>query len=513
MGRGLMLTSDIPEGQLSRLSAFIAARLGLRIPKARWPELEHAINAAARELEIKDGQSCIEWLLSSSPDRKQAEILAAHLTVGETYFFRDKRLFMVLKKSILPELIRLRRKKGKRLRIWSAGCSTGEEPYSIAILLTQLLPDIDDWNITITATDINTQFLQKAMAGVYGQWSFRDVQPGIKEKYFRKKDDCFVLLPRIREMVTFSFLNMMDGIYPSLVNHANALDIIFCRNVLMYLIPELGNRIVRHFYRTLVNGGLLIVSAGESFSPFFSRFTAIRAPGALLYRKESPPRASFPGPPDKSRLVFKAAFTPVAAQVLEPKIGQNTPLLTSPVVPLQPPAAGPVSRDLYQEASALFQKGRYAEAVQEIGRLLYQKPADARGPALLARIYADQGRLGQALEWCDKAIAEEGLQAGYHYLRATILRELGRKEEAVVSLRRTLYLDSSFIPAHVTLGNISHREGRRKEAMKHFKNALSLLKSKHPEELPSELEGINVERLTEIVQAMQQAETGGIPDE
>ena len=287
------MTRGIPEGQLSRLSAFIAARMGLRFPEERRRDLERAINAAARELGMPDGNSCIEWLLSSSPARSQIEILAGHVPVGETYFFRDKRLFKTLEESILPELIQVRRNSGRYLRIWSAGCSSGEEPYSIAILLSKMIPDIVDWGITILATDINMRFLQKAADGVYRQWSFRDIQPGIKKGFFNQKQDGrFEVLSRIRQMVTFSYLNLVEDAYPSLVNNTSALDIIFCRNVLMYFVPELVSKVASNLHRSLVDGGFLIVGPAESSIPIFSQFTTVRAPGTILYKKEGQQRAS-----------------------------------------------------------------------------------------------------------------------------------------------------------------------------------------------------------------------------
>ena len=190
---------------------------------------------------------------SSSPTRRQIEILANHLTVGETYFFRDKELFKTLEKPVLSKLIQSRHRSGRHLRVWSAGCSTGEEPYSVAILLSKMIPDLRDWNITILATDISPLALQKAAGAVYGHWSFRDVQPEIQNGFFNQREDGhFELLPRIREMVTFSYLNLVEDTYPSLFNNTNAMDIIFCRNVLMYFVPELAGKVARNFHRSLV---------------------------------------------------------------------------------------------------------------------------------------------------------------------------------------------------------------------------------------------------------------------
>ncbi len=139
---------------------------------------------------------------------------------------------------------------------------------------------------------------------------------------------------------------------------------------------------------------------------------------------------------------------------------------------------------------ALYERGCYPEAVEKTEKLLSQNPSHAKGLALLARIYANWGKLDKALEWCEKAITAEKLHAGCHYLMSNILQELGRTEEAVVSLNRTLYLDPKFILAYVALGNISRRSGKLKESVKHFENALLLLNSKRPEEILPESEGI-----------------------
>ena len=512
------MTRDIPERHLSRLSAFIAARMGLHFPKERWRDLERGVNAASRELEIEDGKSCIEWLLSSLPTRSQIEILANHLTVGETYFFRDKELFKTLEKLILSKLIESRRRNGRHLRVWSAGCSTGEEPYSVAILLSKMIPDLRDWNIKILATDISPLALQKAAGAVYGHWSFRDIQPEIQKRFFTQREDGhFEVLPRIRDMVTFSYLNLVEDTYPSLFNNTNAMDIIFCRNVLMYFVPELARKVARNFHLSLVHGGLLIVSPTEASISIFSQFTTVRAPGTILYKKEGQPPASdfscrsLTGP----SVSFKpaAGFVPNRAPTPVPEV--PNPQISSRPQPLDALLEMRISKpgtqirqDLQQEALALYDAGCYPEAVEKTETLLSQNPSDVKGLALLARIYANWGKLGQALKWCEKAIIAEKLNAGCHYLMATILQELGRTEDAVTSLKRTLYLDPKFILAYVALGNISKKCGKSKESEKHFDNALLLLNSRRPEEILPESEGLTAERLVEIIRAMRRAEIG-----
>jgi len=204
-----------PEVLLSSLSDFLAAQMGLHFPRERWSDLERGIAAAASEFGIVDVESCIGWLVSAPLTRNQVEILASHLTVGETYFFREKRSFEVLETHILPELLRARGEAGSPLRIWSAGCCTGEEPYSIAMLLDRLIPDAARRNITILATDINPRFVRKAAEGVYSEWSFRETPAWVRERYFnRRKDGRFEIKPHIRKMVTFSYVNLAEDTYP-----------------------------------------------------------------------------------------------------------------------------------------------------------------------------------------------------------------------------------------------------------------------------------------------------------
>src|SRR3990170_6133747 len=174
------------EELMSETSELIAGRLGLNFPKERWTDLERGLSSAAKELGFKNAEAIAQWFLTNHINKNQIEILASHLTIGETYFLREKQSFQLLETNILPEIIQKRKETDKRLRIWSAGCCTGEEPYSAAILLHELIKDLKDWNITVLATDINPRFLRKAIDGVYSEWSFRDTPGWIKEKYFKK---------------------------------------------------------------------------------------------------------------------------------------------------------------------------------------------------------------------------------------------------------------------------------------------------------------------------------------
>ncbi len=281
------MTAIVSDALLTKFSKFIENSIGLHFENNRRRDLESKIGYVTKEFGFENAESCIDWLMSSPLTRSQIETLASYLTIGETYFFREKKSFDAFENHILKELIQSRWGNEKRLRIWSAGCATGEEPYSIAILLSKLIPDIEDWNITILAVDINPRFLQKASEGLYNKWSFRGIPLEIKKRYFKHtKDDCYKILPKIKRLVKFTYLNLVEDVYPSLLNDTNAMDVIFCRNMLMYFNLEYQKKVVKNLYRSLVQGGWLIVSPSEASHIIFSQFETVNFPGAILYRKD-----------------------------------------------------------------------------------------------------------------------------------------------------------------------------------------------------------------------------------
>lgn len=506
---------SVTDALLSQLGEFVVSHTGLHFPQERRRDLERGIEAAAKEFQYKDAGSCIQWLLSSPLTKRQIEILASHLTVGETYFFREKKSFQLLEERVLPELLRRRAKHERHLRVWSAGCCTGEEPYSIAMLLHKLLPDLSGWNVTLLATDINPNFLQKAETGIYGEWSFRETPPWVKEKYFSKtKSGKYEILPHIKKMVTFSYLNLAEDAYPSLLNNTNAMDLIFCRNVLMYFKPAGAEKAVRHFYRALLDGGWLFVSSGEISHAHFSPFITMNFPEVICYKKDS--RA-------KEKIQDYRVAEPIAGSVIDigySKQGSDPILREFPFVydetpdpfvleeekheagsvPMIEKETETVMETPYKKAFSFYVKGDYENAEKALLKFLSQDSGDAISMALLSRVYANLGNLDEALSWCEAAIAGDKLVASYHYLRAVILQERKQLEEAVASLRRALYLDTHFVLAHFSLGNLTRQTGKVKESQKHYENALSLLNRLKKDDVLPESEGLTAERLLEIVQ-------------
>jgi chemotaxis protein methyltransferase CheR len=506
------MTEYLSHSSLARLSEFIADRMGFHFPRERWLDLERGMRSASRAFGFEDVESCVQGLVSSPVTRRQIEILASHLSVGETYFFRERQTFAVLEARVLAELINRRRDTGRRLRIWSAGCCTGEEPYSIAILLKRMLPDLEDWHITVLATDINPQFLQKAADGIYGEWSFRGVPAELKERYFAKRHNGrFEILPEIKGIVTFSYLNLMEDTYPSLLNNTNAMDIIFCRNVLMYFGSEQAKNVVHKLHLSLLDGGWLIVSPCETSHVLFEQFAAVSFPATILYRKdnhiperlpsglaartylplESMPSLSFSATPEPEIPTAELPDEPVGLDVTEPKG-------TKP------------EEALYGKSLLLYEQGFYEEAAQILVTLVAQDPNDAKAAALLARVYANQGKLAEASRCSEQAVAADRLNPSCHILQATILQEQGAIPEAIRALQRALYLEPNLILAHFALGNMARRQEKIREAARHFDNARTLLGACAPEQVLPEFDGITAGRLMEIIRSTHGAPVSAV---
>lgn len=475
----------LPDALLSQLSDLLESQMGLHFPRERWRDMERGIASASRESGYAETEAFIHWLLSAPLTRPRIEALASHLTVGETYFFRERQSLEILEQQLLPDLLRARARSERLLRIWSAGCCTGEEPYSIAMMLDRLLPAAEHWNLTILATDINPRALRKAAAGVYGAWSFRDTPDWLKEQYFtRRQDGRFEIQPRIRRMVTWSYINLADDAYPSLVNGTNAMDVIFCRNVLMYFAQDRARRVVDKLYRSLVEGGWLITSPAETSFLQGSAFTPVAFPGAFLYRR-------------------LAAGKPwVAAAGHQRPSPERASAESVAPAPLAPPPPAPANVAPATSAPETVPEAGGPPAMRTVAA--GSPEAEERDtPQRHARLCADEGRLAEAIEWCDQAIAADKMNPSHHYLLAAICQERGERDLAERALGRALYLEPEFALAHFALGNLCLGAGRHREARRHFANTLTVLGAYPAEALLPESDGLTAGRLVEIIAALQ----------
>lgn len=255
-----VITQDL----LSEVNHYLSERLGLYFNEMRYSDLQRGLQTASEELGYKDVTECISEIVGGQLDKTDLQIVVRNLTVGETYFFRDQSVFVAMEEKILPEMIR---RKGDRkvLRIWSAGCSSGEEPYSIAISLMRTIPDIENWQIHLLGTDINTRSLEKAKQAVYGKWSFRTMPNDFFNQYFKTESEGqHKLNEDIRKLVKLSYLNLAEDNYPTIASGTQGIDILFCRNVLIYFTQQKGQQIVDKLADCLHPDGIFVTSASDS---------------------------------------------------------------------------------------------------------------------------------------------------------------------------------------------------------------------------------------------------------
>ena len=459
--------------------AFVLERTGLEAPEFNGNGLARGLVEAMERAGCANLEQFYARLRSSSPSSPVWDRLVGALTVGETYFFRNTNHFDALAQHVLPDLIAQRQQSERRLRIWSAGCATGEEAYSIAILLYELLRNLDSWNILILATDINRDALRRGQDGLYAAWSFRGVEKRIQETYFTAKDDKqFAIADKLKRMVTFDYLNLVADPCPTLTSNTNAMDIILCRNVTIYFKPDVTRQVLRKLNNCLVAGGWLIPGAAEPNMLYYDEFEPRNFPGAVIYRK---PRAEL------SKPIRPALAPPPAVEPITPR----------PTMPAPKPAAP--APDPYRAALDLLQNGRVDEALAKLYEKLDQNPGFVPTYYTLGKVYANKGNLDEAQHWCERAIAQDRLRPEPYYTLSLVFQEQGLPAMALEALKKALYLDREFVLAHYHLAQLYLAQGDKDLARKSLKNIEQLLNGKPKDELVPEGDGLVVGRLLELV--------------
>ncbi|SMP72709.1 MCP methyltransferase, CheR-type [Desulfonatronum zhilinae] len=525
---------------LSRLGALIGEKMGLRFSEDKLEDLRRGVLELSTLQGFESPTAFVRNLLDSSLNEEEIQLLAGRLTTGETYFFREQNILRALQEHVLREVIAARWPQDRTLRIWCAGCSSGEEPYTMAMLLDQTLPEPSSWTIRILGTDINPLALEKARHGIYSRWSFRGVSATLRDSHFTPVgSDRYAIKPRFRANVSFAHLNLATDTYPSLLNATSGLDVIVCRNVMIYLLPETIRRVIHRFHRCLVDGGWLIVSPSESSQLLATEFTPIHLTDATVYRKGPPsgsPETSFsPTTGWKADTTIQTTFSALDGQTSipspSPAYRASSPAAASPFTVSKPPPEAPqkaisdpppaslsnASKDSpdpswpeYEQAALAVQEGRAGEAEALLQALLSGENALNPHPRrrirvlrLMARIQADLGRSDAALDWCEQALAVDKTDPQVLYLQGMILQEMGRDKDARQPLKRLLYLDPDCIAAHAALAGIALREHDSGQAERYFNNVLDLL-ADLPRDAPiPEMGGLSAGRLMETIHMLR----------
>jgi chemotaxis protein methyltransferase CheR len=273
------------------LVAVAAEVVGAEVGAARAGDLERAVAAAtAAAGEPLDAAGLARWLRAAPPDDPLRRAFVEALTVCETHFFRLRRQFDAIGERVLPGLL-LARQETRRLRVWSAGCSTGEEAWSLAILLEQVVPT--GWDATVLATDVDESALEQARRGVYGTRSFRETPAWVRSKWFSETADGWEVGARLRPRVRFACSNLVsDPLPPADLGGPGGVDLVVCRNVLMYFTAEARARTAARLSGCLAPGGWLAVAPAELSPSTFPDLTVRHFPDAILYQRPDPAAAS-----------------------------------------------------------------------------------------------------------------------------------------------------------------------------------------------------------------------------
>jgi chemotaxis protein methyltransferase CheR len=268
---------SLSEHELSEIRMLIEERTSIRFDESR----ERFLSTRVREHMTRKGQARGSDLLRSIlKNNFEFQELLESLLTQETSFFRYPGVFEVFEKRILPELhVKKFWKNPRSLRVWSAGCATGEEPYSIAMSIADALSFSDTWDVEILATDIGRNALAVAERGTYSGRSISSVADRQLSAYFQPGEGGQEVRPRLRKMVRFVHMNLNNTVY------VGKMDVIFCMNVLIYFSEERRRELVQHFYSALEPGGYLFLGHSESISKMPVKFQAIVLNDCILYRK------------------------------------------------------------------------------------------------------------------------------------------------------------------------------------------------------------------------------------
>lgn len=379
---------------INELEQLAAQSIGLRIPD----NAHDRFAVTVRERAAHQGYNTLadyRTFLAGRQAAKEWEEIARVFTSTETFFYRDHGQFDLLRLRVLPELI-ARHRHDKTLRLWSAGCASGEEAYSLAMLLDLLLPEQNDWNILVLGTDIDSAAIEKARRGCYRAWSFRMVPDELQQRYFHLDGREWVLDERIRSMVTFRVSNLVADPCPDAASELHDMDLILCRNVFIYFDPAAVIAVANRLTGALREGGYLMTAHTELIGHTVSELESRLFAEGVVYQRHT---SAIPAPHSAVR--------------------------------------NPHSPIGNQQSSAPNDE------------LLLQK----------ARAHADRGEFDLAEQTCHKALSANPLAAAPYFLLAQLAQIRGDFDQAKDFLNKALYLDHRFVAAHLELAALYERAG------------------------------------------------------
>ncbi len=478
----VQLREPLSGSDYQRFRDYLVAFSGLHFEHRNVKVLERGLQSRMLALKISTFGDYYRYLLRYGEKRHELQKLLQYLTVGETYFFRYQPHFSALQKFLLTEVATDRK---RRLRLWSAGCSTGEEPYSLAMLVMETLPDWRNRDIRILATDINNRALKRARDGVYGPWSMRTADERYLNRFFERVGKSYVLNEQVKSLVEFSHLNLQTDEFPTPDRPFRDLDAIFCRNVMIYFTFATMKKVVEKFAASLIPGGHLFLGHAETLSHISSQFERHSLEGGFYYRKKTA------GAAPKREDAASAGARRHERTTIQPAPVKHPPVKTAPAktVPASAPVKSAVSpvepapEELYQSALTLFDAENFTQASRLLDEVLSRQPGHVGALVTRGFILANNGRFEEALEVCRQALVIDDLFPETYFLKGLILDMNDRLPEAKEEYRKAILLKTDFVMPHYNLGRLFFRLEKVKEGLRELRNSLKILEKDNEESI------------------------------
>ena len=465
---------DVATELLADLAALLKERVGLHIRPDSFSALKIAMAARLEEVAAKVGDAAgyLRLLRSEQGDEELRRLLPL-VTVGKTSFFRDERQFRALE-ALLPALVARARGGGRRIAIWSAGCATGEEPYSIAMSLAESGAHVDE--VELLATDVNPEAVHFAARASYDARKVKDIPAPLLERHFDREGDRHVVRASLRRYITaIRPHNLVSAVFPRPTD--GGWDVIFCRNVIIYFDTPTTQQVLTQFHNALAPGAYLFLGYSESLFRLFEGFELTEVAGAFLYRRPevalrapaTPQRArAVPlSPPPVTHVDVRPPPRPASASA-RPERG-HAPRRTPAPGPGSPPLA---PQEFLDGAVALFAEGRFGAARELLERLLERAGEDLAVRLTIANLYGILRQPDRARSCYTAALQIEPLSAEAHLFYGIHLVAAGESDAAALELSRALFLDPDLVLAHYYLGRCREAQKDAARARLAYRNAL-----------------------------------------
>jgi chemotaxis protein methyltransferase CheR len=459
--------------ELERFRAVISRQIGLWFEDSKFGFLSEVLRRRLEEL--GRGNDYIGDL-ERQPSQGEFAALARELTVGETFFFRNIAQFQALAEVALPDRTSQQRTP-KLLRLLSAGCSSGEEAYSMAIVARETIADLS-WKIEIRAVDLNPNALEKAARARYSAWALRETPTDIRSRWFRADDRDFVLDDGVRAAVKIEPANLA-GDDPNLWPSAHY-DVIFCRNVLMYFTPDQMRATIARISAALAPGGYLFLGHAETLRGISDDFHLCHTHHTFYYRRKQHSDCGCPReidfiPAAKPAAAPTLALTTAWIDTIHQASARVASLIAATNTAKAPKRARANDWEL-RPALELLRHERFSEALDHVRR---GPPETADDPDVLlvkAALLSHSGELAAAAAACRRLLQLDELSAGAHYVLALCREQDGERERAMEHDRVAAHLDPGFAMPRLHCGLLARHAGDRAGARRELQQALVLLK-------------------------------------